>query len=85
MTDIHNLNPPTTPNEPAMSLVGMREKIGGPSLTQSAPLASKPYTAKPLAPATMTEALQELVRRQNEIKAALDVLISDATTLRLHM
>jgi hypothetical protein len=46
---------------------------------------SKPLTAKPLAPSTVTEAIEDLLARQNEIKAALDVLISDATTLRLQL
>jgi hypothetical protein len=34
---------------------------------------------------TITEALQDLLERQEQLKRDLDVLISDATTLRLQM
>lgn len=34
---------------------------------------------------TVTEAMESLLEKQNEIKAALDVLIADATTLRAQL
>lgn len=37
------------------------------------------------APFTVTEAMEALLEKQGEIKAALDVLIADATTLRSQM
>jgi hypothetical protein len=39
----------------------------------------------PVVPLTVTEALQGLLDRQEDIKRALDVLIADATTLRAQM
>jgi len=63
----------------------LNTRMAGSSLGQTNPLSGKQITAKPLAPSTVTEALEDLLSRQNEIKAALDVLISDATTLRLQL
>jgi hypothetical protein len=61
------------------------QPIGAGSLTQSEPSASKSNMKAPLTPSTVTEALEDILTRQNEIKRALDVLIADATTLRLQM
>lgn len=37
------------------------------------------------APFTITEGLEAILEKQGEIKAALDLLIADATTLRAQM
>lgn len=59
--------------------------IGAGSSPMSSLAQSSRIAAKPLAPTTVTEALEDLMQRQSELKAALDVLISDATTLRAQM
>lgn len=62
-----------------------KRKLESRTVPYSAPLTRAAPLAKPLAPATVTEALQDLLAKQEEIKRALDVLISDATTLRAQL
>jgi hypothetical protein len=64
--------------------------IPTPNKIPPAPPYSEPASAlfskkAPVVPLTVTEALQGLVDRQEDIKRALDVLIADATTLRAQM
>lgn len=80
-----NLQPPATPAPPPPVGLRQAQAIGAGSLTQSEPQTSKPKTTAPLTPSTVTEALEDILSRQNEIKKALDVVIADATTLRLQM
>lgn len=79
--------PKTTPAPPIFSnpTDEERRKLEGRALPYSEPVTRAAPLAKPLAPATVTEALQDLLSRQEEIKRALDVLIADATTLRLQL
>ena len=54
-------------------------------VARSIPRAGPPTARSPGAPLTVTEAFINLHNQQNQIKAALDRLIDDATTLRAQL
>lgn len=67
--------------DPQQPLTSLKETLSSPNLI------GEPRPRRTLAPVpmTVTEAMENLLEKQNEIKAALDVLIADATTLRAQM
>lgn len=71
----------SAPSQTATTLSSIRDG----RIDAQRPADAFPHTRRPLTPATVTEALQDLLTRQEAIKRDLDVLISDATTLRTQM
>lgn len=70
------------PEQTPQPLTSLKETLSSPNL-----LAERQVPRRIIAPApmTVTEAMESLLEKQNEIKAALDVLIADATTLRAQL
>lgn len=79
------MEPPVfRPNPIPSSLIPTPEALIGGSGSTPPQKQKKPPTSTMVA-STITEALQDLLERQEQLKRDLDVLISDATTLRLQM